>query len=1101
MKKMYKVFSCLLCTMAAPSALFAQVTDTSSWWTCMKGNTADQEYTTVAAQGTANGTNRPGGRGGCATWVAKDNTLWSYGGNGYYTGYRGPLNDLWKYDPATNQWTWVHGNANASDVPPTYGTQGTPNNANTPGGRESPAYWTDTAGNFWLYGGAYSPVYGTPAYYGDLWCYKPGTNQWTWVNGPNTTGQAPVAPSKGVAATTNNPGALSSPIFWRDADNNFWLYGGWNGSASYNRLWKYDPAANTWTWVSGDNTTNANGVYGTAGTPGGQPGARNNGTGWADLSGNFWIFGGGGRDATSSSDVILGDLWRYSPSANQWTWMKGPKTGGSAAVYGTRGVGAATNDPGSRAGVRSWVDIYGNGWIYSGISSAGTYGDAWKYDAVADQWIWMKGTDLLNQKPVFGTLTLPGANNRPGGSGSDVVWTDRTGNFWTFGGWGWNTNGQYNLNTIWRLAPAPTSPPAQPGTYTAAKPVVCQGEANVTYTVPAVSAATSYEWTYTGNGATFSGGTSTSAPTNNVSFSTSATNGTLRVRAVNGAGSSAYRDTAITVNTAPSVSLTPTGSQLVCTGDSLLLSATSSGVTYQWKNGTTNVGTGASTYYAKTAGTYTVVVTSTTTNCPATSASATLSLKTLPSVTVTPTGNQPVCTGDSLLLSATSSGVTYQWKNGTANVGTGASSYYAKDAGDYTVTVTSTSTNCFVTSAPVTVTLTPLPSVTVTPTGAQYICQGDSLLLSATSGGVTYEWRDGTTPVGTSASYYAKTAGNYTVTVKSTSTNCTATSTPATVLNVRPTPVAAVTPSGQALLCHGDSVTLTAATGANYSYKWLNGAAQAGTNVNTYTAHATGSYRVVVTDDLTGCADSSAPVSVKIHDRPVVSLVPADTSFCEGRSAVLTVMTQDTGLTYRWHNSASVVPLASAYFLEVDETGAYTVVVGRALVAHCEDTTNTVTVRVHPLPAVTVTWDGQLFHATPGYPAYQWSTDGQPIAGATDTTFMPVSDGGYVVTVTDSNGCSATSVVSNVHYLGVGGKMMPGGQVRIYPNPASSVVYIEAPVPVRVRMISLEGKTVAVVANVKEVSLDGIPPGMYFLEVADENGRLLRTEKLVKARQ
>jgi beta-lactamase regulating signal transducer with metallopeptidase domain len=35
----------------------------------------------------------------------------------------------------------------------------------------------------------------------------------------------------------------------------------------FNDLWKYSPLANQWTWVSGNNTVNVTGVYGTKGVP------------------------------------------------------------------------------------------------------------------------------------------------------------------------------------------------------------------------------------------------------------------------------------------------------------------------------------------------------------------------------------------------------------------------------------------------------------------------------------------------------------------------------------------------------------------------------------------------------------------------------------------------------------------------------------------------------------------------------------------------------------------------------------------------------------------------------------------------------------------
>ena len=43
------------------------------------------------------------------------------------------------------------------------------------------------------------------------------------------------------------------------------------------------------------------------------------------------------------------------------------------------------------------------------------------------------------------------------------------------------------------------------------------------------------------------------------------------------------------------------------------------------------------------------------------------------------------------------------------------------------------------------------------------------------------------------------------------------------------------------------------------------------------------------------------------------------------------------------------------------------------------------------------------------YASYQWNLNGAPIAAATSATFAATSTGSYSLTVTDANGCSATS--------------------------------------------------------------------------------------------
>ena len=75
-----------------------------------------------------------------------------------------------------------------------------------------------------------------------------------------------------------------------------------------------------------------------------------------------------------SSNLILisgylNDLWKYSPSTNQWTWVSGNNTA-SLGVYGTQGVSSSFNFPGSRGGSVIWIDSNGTLWLFGGVRFA-----------------------------------------------------------------------------------------------------------------------------------------------------------------------------------------------------------------------------------------------------------------------------------------------------------------------------------------------------------------------------------------------------------------------------------------------------------------------------------------------------------------------------------------------------------------------------------------------------------------------------------------------------------------------------------------------------------------------------------------------------------
>lgn len=369
---------------------------------------------------------------------------------------------------AANQWTWV-GGANwkqsvtqGATLPPVYGTNDMPSPNNTPGARTGANSWTDTQGNFWLFGGGSSFIHqavsAPPTVRNDLWKYSNG--QWTWIGGTRDTNQSGIYGTLSIPSIANIPGGRTGAVTWTDAQGAVWLFGGYGygsfqsnaGSGYLNDLWKYSNGQ--WAWVGGMNTVNLAGSYGVMGQPSAAnlPTPRCSATTWADSSGNFWIFGGYGLDANGNSG-FLGDLWKYSNG--MWTWMAGPNTSNTGAVYGQQGVPSAANSPGERAAAASWSDAKGNLWLFGGfaahVGSLGPQGlgdlnDLWEYSN--GEWTWISGSNQGDQSGSFGTQGTPSPGNIPGARDSAVFWTDTQGNFWLLGG----VVDVTSLNDLWKYS-------------------------------------------------------------------------------------------------------------------------------------------------------------------------------------------------------------------------------------------------------------------------------------------------------------------------------------------------------------------------------------------------------------------------------------------------------------------------------------------------------------------------------------------------------------------------------------------------------------------------------------------------------------------------
>jgi hypothetical protein len=349
--------------------------------------------------------------------------------------------------------------------------------------------------------------------------------------------------------------------------------------------------------------------------------------------------------------------------------------------------------------------------------------------------------------------------------------------------------------------------------------------------------------------------------------------------------------------------VTPVGSASVCQGNTVLLNANSgSGFSYQWINANGAIPNAtSSSFTVNTSGAYRAVITNIK-GCVDTSASVNVSINPLPTATATAASATTFCLSGSVAINAnTGTGLTYQWRNASGNI-TGATnaSYTANATGAYKVVVTN-SNGCVDSSSAVSVTVNSLPTATATAATATTFCQGGNVLINANTGtGLTYQWRNasGNITGATNATYTANTTGAYKVVVTN-SNGCVDSSTAVSV-TVNPLPTATATAATATTFCQGGSVAINANTGIGLIYQWrnANGNITGATNAS-YTANATGAYRVVVTNT-NNCSDTSLPIQVTAHPRPTPGSIAGDTSNLNTNIPYVYTITPQTNHTYNW---------------------------------------------------------------------------------------------------------------------------------------------------------------------------------------------------------
>ncbi len=390
-------------------------------------------------------------------------------------------------------------------------------------------------------------------------------------------------------------------------------------------------------------------------------------------------------------------------------------------------------------------------------------------------------------------------------------------------------------------------------------------------------------------------------------------------------------------------------------------------------------------------------------------------------------GPSVVCIASSITLADTPSGGSWAATNATATV-SGSGLVTGILPGTDTIMYILTN-SCGADTATHSVSVNSL-SVTVTPSGPTTFCAGNNVTLSADTGtGYTYQWYNGTTAISgvTNSSYLATSAGSYKVTL-TIATGCAFTSATTTV-TINSLPNASITAAGTTTFCAGSSVALNATAVSGYVYQWYNtGAAISGATTASFSATASGSYKVYVTNTATGCSDSTAtPIVVTVNPLPSNTISASGAlTFCTGDNVTLTAA---TGYTYQWYNGATAISgeTNNSYFATA--SGNYKVTITAA--SGCSNTSAVTSVTVNPLPTTTISATGATTFCTGGSVAlsatsvagynYQWSNSGTNISGATTSAYTATTNGSYKVRITNTaTGCmdsTASPVVVTVNPL------------------------------------------------------------------------------------
>ncbi len=475
----------------------------------------------------------------------------------------------------------------------------------------------------------------------------------------------------------------------------------------------------------------------------------------------------------------------------------------------------------------------------------------------------------------------------------------------------------------------------------------------------------------------------------------------------------------------------------ICNGSSVTLYGDSAS-TYVWSNSAQD----RIAFTPPATNTYTV--TGTDENGCSNTSSLTINVNPNPNPQIDTNGITTFCQGNNVVLSSSIAG-TYLWSNFDTTQGVTISV-----SGNYSLTVTDAN-GCSGSSLPMAVRVDSLPTPVIDSNGPTSFCTGDSVILFSSISG-TYLWS--TSEV--TRSIIVQTSGNYMLTVTN-ANECIGIANPVSV-NINPLPAISAIASDTSI-CLGETVILNGEGASTYSW---NNSAQNGVPIA-----PPSSVRYTVTGTDTNNCSNKASVIIYVFDLPNVSAHASAMSICNGSSVTLY---GDSASTYTWSNSAQ-----DGIAFTPPATNTYTVT---GTDGNGCNNTSSLTINVNQNPNPQIDTNGATTFCQGSNVVLSSSIAGTYLWNNFDTTqrvTISVS-GNYSLTVTDSNGCSGSSLPITVRVDSLPLPVIYSNGPTTFCNGDSVILFS-----------SISGAYLWSTSEVtRSIIVDG--PGNYMLTVIDAKG-------------
>ena len=885
-----------------------------------------------------------------------------------------------------------------------------------------------------------------------------GTSSVTY-NGP---GGGTCSAVGGTGGTSSNSGNFGNTLAGGPggASGVGFLYAGGNGSTSYHGSW--------------------------SGSGGGGGGAGNGGAGGNGATPAAGAAGAGGVPSYPGGVGAVG----YCCSINNTNGRAGSAPGGGGSGGATGSCGSDPGYKGGAGGAGQVVIIYTTvTFSITSISpSSGCPGST----------ITINGVNLSGATAVtIGGVPVASITTNTATQITAVVGSSGTGVVAVT-----NSNGttssasNFTVNTV----------PAQPASIIGSASI-CANTAN-TYSVTPVSGATSYTWTLPG---TWSG-TST---TNSISVTPDNSGGTISVIASNACFSSTSQSLTISINLAPSMPGSISGSTPVCEASlqNYSIGSVSNATNYFWSFPGGWSGTSSSTSLSVTAGSTGGTISVIANNACGNSAAQTLAVvaNPLPSQPASIIGNTSICGGttQTYYVNAAANASSYTWTIPATWSGTSTGDSITVITGNTGGTISIVGNNSCG-SGPIktqSITTTVIPATPASVSGSTTLCPstGATYSVTAVSGATSYTWTlpsgwTGTSTTNSISITSSTSGGTIFVTANNACGNSSAQSASVTVNNAAATPSSI---SGPATVCTG-AVSYTVPFDANAtSYTWTLPGGWSGTSVTDSVYATIGSGAGTISVVANSNCGSSSPQTLTVslgNTLAQPSSILGVTHLCDSSSTAYAVTNDPNATSYTWTLPLGWSGTSTGNTITATADTTSGIISVTANNACGSSTASNLNVVGNTIPVVTLSSFGRVcdnisaFTLTGGSPAGGTYSG----TGVNTNSFNPstTADGTYYITYTVANGAcvrsdSAAIIVDNC----TGINAVSGDNfININPNPftyETTIYFGEEQKHAIVKIVDMLGNEVKILtvygSNNITVERGSLNAGVYFIQIIDSN--------------